>query len=68
MVLLGLYHYKNEDIVENWKMDSVVNVLNKHMKFDKSLGQNNRLKNTDKMSTIWAEKTPSRGKNFEKRY
>jgi len=52
MVLFGLYHYKNEGIVENWKMYSVVNVLNKHMKFDKSLGQNNRLKNNDKMFTI----------------
>jgi len=52
MVLFGLYHYKNEGIAENWKMYSVVNVLNKHMKFDKSLGQNNRLKNNDKMFTI----------------
>jgi hypothetical protein len=31
-------------------MHSVVNMLNKHTKFDKPLGQNNRLKNTDKMS------------------
>jgi len=47
-------------------MHSVVNMLNKHTKFDKPLGQNNRLMNTDKMCTIWTEKTPSRGKNFEK--
>ena len=33
-------------------MHSVVNMLNKRVTFDKSLGQNNRLKNADKMSTI----------------
>ena len=66
MVLFGLYHYKNEDTGENWKMHSVVSMLNKHIKFDTPLGQNNRLNNTDEMSTIWTKKTPSRGKNLEK--
>jgi hypothetical protein len=29
-----------------------VNMANKHIKFDKPLGQNNRSKNADKLSTV----------------